>query len=101
MSKIMVLKLASGEELLGEVTATETTVNMRHPLAVMTKMDPQTGSLSVGFVPYAPICADKTITIYPHAIVLDYEPDQQMVNQWNEKYGSGIVIAGANELPKA
>jgi hypothetical protein len=101
MSKIMVLKLTSGEELLGEVTAGENTVKMKHPLAVVTRMDQTTGNMSVGFVVYAPICADKTINIYPHAIVLDYEPDQQMVNQWNEKYGSGIVIAGANEIPKA
>lgn len=100
MEKIMVLKLSSGEEVLGEVISVGTTIRMKNPTAIITRADPQTGNLSVGLMPFASFSADKTVDIYPHAVVADYTPEQEMCNEYNRRFGAGIVIAGANDLPK-
>ena len=97
----MVLKLTSGEEVLGEVVSVGATIKLKNPTAIITRADPQTGNLNVGLMPFAPWSADKTIDVYPHAVVADYEPEQEMCNEYNRRFGAGIVIAGANELPKA
>ncbi len=99
-TKIMIIKITSGEEILGEVVDVGATVKVKNPMVIIARPDPQTGNMSVGLMPFAPFSDDKTVDIYPHAIVADYAPEQEMTNEYNRRFGAGIVIAGANEIPQ-
>jgi hypothetical protein len=100
MNKIMIIKVNSGEEILGEVVEVGTTLKVKNPMVILARPDPSTGQMSVGLMPFAPFSDDKTVDIYPHAIVADYTPEQEMLNEYNRRFGSGIVIAAANDLPQ-
>lgn len=100
MNKVMIIKVTSGEEIIGEIVEVSATVKVKNPMVIIARPDPSTGQMSVGLMPFAPFSSDQTVDIYPHAVVADYTPEQEMMNEYNRRFGAGIVIAGANELPQ-
>lgn len=96
---VKILKMINGEVVIGEITAeTESTYTVKAPATVMIREN-ETGQLGVGladFMPYA--TGDATIRL--NAIAAEGEADQKLVNEYNRVFGSGIVIAPANALPK-
>ena len=46
-----------------------------------------------------PYCQDP-VTIREQAIASSGEPGKDMLNQYNTIFGSGIVVAGAHEMPE-
>jgi hypothetical protein len=52
--------------------------------------------MSVGFAPYMPY-ADGTISLNHSAIASTSYPKQDLTDEYNRIFGSGIVIAGAND----
>lgn len=89
---IKVYKLTTGEEVLAEVVSeTEDLVKLKNPVLVVMQRT-QTGETALGFMPFMAYVADKTVVVKTDKIILDSEVDEQLVNQYNSIFGSGIVV---------
>ena len=100
MAKIEILHLISGEDVLGQVEKTDTGYTVTDPVGVSIVRTPN-GQPGVGFVPFPmhrvadPSSAPKkgyTIDFKESSVIYSYEPAQDFIDNYNQIYGSGIVL---------
>jgi hypothetical protein len=93
---IVVFKLVSGEEMIGEVfNSFAEKEEIKNPAVVMLQRTQE--GMGVALMPYMPYC-DGNINFLKSAIVAEGEPSQNMVNEYNRIFGAGIQIAPASAL---
>lgn len=97
MADIKILKLMSGEEVLGECTFNDNTITVKNAVSIVYQQTEK--GLGAGLAPFMPYCEDD-IEINNHAVASQGIPNKDMSNQYNSIF-SGIVVAGANEMPQA
>lgn len=92
---ILALKLVTGEDLLGEIESqSETEFVIVNPvgIAIVRGKD---GQPNVGFSPF-PLHAEQktgsTVAISKRNVVYSYEPAEDFKNNYNQIFGSGIVV---------
>jgi len=92
---IKILKLITGEEVLGEIeNETEHPYRIKNPVGVSIVRQPS-GQPGVGFTPFplhAPQSKNSTIDLPPTSVVYSYEPAQDFIDNYNQIFGSGIVL---------
>jgi hypothetical protein len=98
---IQILKLVTGEEVLSEIESqSETEYVLSNPvgIAVVRGKD---GQPSVGLAPF-PLHAeqkkDATIAIPKRSVVYSYVPAEDFVNNYNQIFGSGIVVPPTKQI---
>jgi hypothetical protein len=98
---ILVLKLINGEEILGEIESqSETDFVLINPvgIAVVRGKD---GQPNIGFTPF-PLHAeqkkDAIITISKRSVVYSYVPADDFISNYNQLFGSGIVLPPTKQL---
>ena len=96
MSNIQVVKLTTGEDIIGDVKESEIDgrgfLVIDKPAIIM--MMPKPGSeteFGVGLAPYAPFAKEQKVPIFPTHIVSLYEPETDLLNAYNAKFGSGLI----------
>lgn len=93
--KIIVLKLVTGEEVLGEnISDQPDYFKIKNPVGISIVRG-QNGQPNVGFSPF-PLHAeqktDSTIDINTSSVVYSYEPAEDFKSNYNQIFGSGIVL---------
>mgnify|MGYP001296472191 CR=1 FL=1 len=86
MSDVKLVKLKSGEEIVGDVTVVGDSVAIANPCQIM----PQQQGL--GFMPWPPFSKNNNVTVTKDWTICITEPIDQARDAWNSKYGSGIVL---------
>jgi len=99
--KILALKLVTNEELLGEIESeSETEFVICNPvgIAVVRGKD---GMPNVGFSPF-PLHSEQktgsTIALAKKHVVYSYVPVEDFVKNYNQIFGSGIVLPGQQQI---
>lgn len=90
---IRVLKLTTGEELVGEVTVTDENTHLKNPCIVQlvpSRANPEQPMMAM--VPYAITVDGHKIQIKNSHIVWSGEPVKEVYNQYNSMFGSGIIV---------
>ena len=93
---IYILKLVTGEEVLGEVVDTDRDGywRLRNPVGVAIVRG-QDGQPNVGFAPF-PIHAEQKsgfeIDIAMSNVVYSYVPAEDFINNYDQIFGTGIVL---------
>jgi hypothetical protein len=95
---VKVYRLLSGEEIIGDVEIDQNGYHFTNPAAIVVQQQ-QDGRVGAAFVPFAPYAKDNKVLIYKSAIAGEIEVDVKLSNQYNSIFGSGIVVASANEMP--
>ena len=93
--EIKILKLITGEEVLGEVEIeSETEVVLVNPVGVAIVRG-KDGQPNVGFAPF-PMHADQktgeSIAFAKRNVIYSYVPAKEFVDNYNQIFGSGIVL---------
>jgi hypothetical protein len=93
--EILALKLITGEEVLGEIESqSETEFVLCNPVGIAVVRGPD-GKPNVGFAPF-PIHAEQktgsTIALAKKNVVYSYVPAEDFINNYNQIFGSGIVL---------
>jgi hypothetical protein len=97
---VKVYKLINGEDIIAEIEKdTLTEIVLKNPAAIIVQQTAD-GRVGASFAPYAPFAKDNTVTIYKTAIAGNMEVDVKLVNEYSRIFGSGIMIASADEMPK-
>jgi hypothetical protein len=98
---IQILKLVTGEEVLSEIESQdESCYVLVNPvgIAVVRGKD---GQPSVGLAPF-PLHAEQktgaTIDIPKKSVVYSYVPAEDFINNYNQIFGSGIVVPPTKQI---
>lgn len=91
MSDAILIKMVSGEELIAKVkTEDDDTVTVEKPAIVI--MAPNgTGGVQVQMGPYS-MFTEKPISLNKKAIMYIAEPNTELLNSYNQNFGSGLVV---------
>lgn len=95
---VKIIKLITGEELLGEVIDyhIEDNILLKNPVRIVVmpnKIDPKTPN--IGFAPWAEFTDDKTFVLDKSHILAIMNPIKEFVNQYNSMFG-GLVLPTGN-----
>ena len=89
MSEVKILRLTSGEELIGKVEKTDDDSYIIKKPAIILPV----GEGRVGLAPYLPYCeVDDGLEVSSRFVMFDVEPVVEFKNQYNSALGSGVVI---------
>lgn len=95
---IKMLKLLSGEEIMGEVLNTKPdSVQLRNVVRVMvvpSRADPNTPT--VAFAPWVEFSDNKDVVVNSDHVTCVYSPVKEFVNQYNAMFGG--IIAPKTDL---
>lgn len=95
-TKLLLIKLTSSEEILcTQISSGEGAMIIKDAVLLIYRQAKE-GAMSVGFAPFMPY-ADGTISLNHTAISANGYPKQDLADEYNRIFGSGIVIAGAND----
>jgi hypothetical protein len=91
---IKVIKLITGEELVADVTIdAEGQANLSKPAALQlmpSRTDPQ--QIMVALMPYAQYTKSHAIEVHMENILWMEEPVDELYNQYNSIFGSGLQL---------
>jgi hypothetical protein len=100
MKNIRVVKLVTGEDILAEIDEDETHVIITNPVRIAV-MPGQNGQPNIGFAPW-PVHAEQEsgseYLVHKKHIVYHYTPAQEYLNNYNQIFGSGIVLPPTKQL---
>ena len=82
---IKVVRLISGEELIGDWN--EETKTITSPVVMV-----PLGKDQLGFQPWIPYSEDEAMTFKDQHIVVVLTPDKKLQNEYNRVYGSGLLV---------
>jgi len=92
MSNIKCLKLISGDEVIADIDeGIEGLVILKKPLQIM-MIPNQNNQFGIGLAPFCPYAKDDMVPLRSGAILSIFEPEIGMLNEYNSRYGSGIVV---------
>jgi hypothetical protein len=92
MSDIKLVKLKSGEELIGDVTVVGDTVSIISPCQLMPTPE------GMGFSPWPTLSKHGPVSISKDWVICITEPVDPARDGWNQKFGSGIVLTSNMQL---
>ena len=96
MANIKLIKFTSGEEIIAEIlTETEGVLTIKNGVTLVYHQT-EKGTVSVGFSPFMPY-SEGHIALNDISITGQAEVKQELLNEYNRIYGSGIVIATGND----
>ena len=86
---IKIIRLISGEELIGDWNRETNTIT--NPVVMIPVAKDQ-----LGVQPWIPYAEDKEITFKEQHIVVVLTPDNKLQNEYNRVYGSGLLVPEEN-----
>ena len=93
MNNIKLLRLTTGEEIVGEVQESASgTHAIKNPCAIGL-IPTQTGQVTLNMQPWLLFSDTKSVTIKDSHVLFTTGVDIKILNKYNEIFGSGIVIA--------
>lgn len=99
--EIVAMKLITGEDVLGEIESqSETEFVLVNPVGIVTVRG-KDGQPSVGFSPF-PIHSEQktnaTIAFAKKHVVYSYVPAQDFIDNYNQIFGSGLVVPPPKQI---
>lgn len=92
---VKIVKLITGEEIIGTVTHKDGKIILRDCAAIaQVPSRDAPGQMGLGLVPYAAYTKNHSITVDESKIVWEEELVEEVYNQYNKVFGSGIQIVG-------
>ncbi len=99
--EVLALKLITGEDLMGEIESqSDTEIVIVNPVGIVTVRG-KDGQPSIGFSPFpihAEQKADSTVAFARKHIVYSYIPAEDFVRNYDQIFGSGIVLPPQKSL---
>lgn len=94
MDKIVCLKLLSGEEVAGKFfDENANTITLKDVASIVMMPGATQGQVGLGLMPFLPYAEDKKYAINKQHIMVQFDPNIDMLNNYNRMFGSGIQIA--------
>ena len=91
---VKLLRLKSGEDIVAEHVLGKIgqNITIENPAMIMPLSDGRGNQVQVGLAPWMPFSAEKRFDVPGDWVLLLTEPAQDIVNNYNQAFGSGIVV---------
>lgn len=92
---IQIVKLITGEEIIGDCSIGDITVTISKPCAlqlVPSRSNPDQPMMAL--IPYAIYTEDHLVDVDVDKVIWMEKPVKELYNQYNSAFGSGIQLAG-------
>lgn len=90
---IMLVKTRNDDDIIADIEETENKITLTNPIRMLMT------NQGVGMMPWNPFTRDKAMTIDKDFVLCITNPEDEIRNAYNSKYGTGILLAG-NPIPK-
>ena len=94
---IKLIRMKSGEDVIGEFEETEDGVVVEKPVVLM-QMPGDRGQIQMGMVPWQPFSRSNKFTISKEWIVTISDPAVDIENGYRKQHGSGIEVSTSQPL---
>lgn len=92
ISGVKIIKLITGEELIGDMTQMGDNITVKNAATV--HLVPGEGSrMGMAMIPFAPYAEEESFMFNLTHVMTAYTPGTDLLNQYNQRFGSGIVVA--------
>lgn len=82
---IQVLKLVTGEDVVGDVEISGDTYSIKDPICVYMRPNPEKeGSFKLGVAPWAPY-SDGPVPIFKQTVVAVFTPDETLLKEYERR----------------
>ena len=98
--EIKLIKLISGEEILGEVVTDTALITLKNPVKVATVRGPD-GNPSVGFAPFPTFAEekkDRQVAFMREHVLYSYEPAEDFRKNYDQVFGLGLILPGQQQI---
>jgi hypothetical protein len=97
MANVQIIKLSSGEDIIGDieeiqVEGREFVLANKPCLIMMVPKQDNPNEFGIGLAPYAPFAKEHKVPIMPAHIVSIYQPETALLNEYNRRFGSGLIV---------
>ena len=91
---VKLLRLKSGEDIVAEHIQGKLgqDITIENPAMLMPLSDGRGNKVQVGLAPWMPFSAEKRFDVPGDWVLLMTEPAPDIVNNYNQVFGSGIVV---------
>ena len=90
---IKLLRLKSGEDIVGDIIGENSEfLIVKNPAMLMPVGEGRGGSVQIGLTPWMPFSEAKDFEVPRVWVLITTEPAQDIVNNYNQVFGSGIVV---------
>mgnify|MGYP003660828139 CR=1 FL=1 len=95
---VKLLRLKSGEDIVAEHVQGKIgqNITIENPAMLMPMSDGRGNQVQVGLAPWMPFSAEKRFDVPGDWVLLLTEPAPDIVNNYNQVFGSGIVVPQVN-----
>ena len=90
---IKLIRMKSGEDVIGDVTEIDTGYIVEKPAVLMPMPASPGREMSMGMVPWQPFSKSTKFSIPGDWVVTTSEPADDITNGYRTNYGSGIQVA--------
>lgn len=98
---IRLARLINGQEVIGEfVEENPMTLTLRNIAVIVPNMDESTKRIEIRMAPFSLFTESNELGLDKGAIIFVAKPVQDIVNQYNTIFGSGIVVPDAATAAK-
>lgn len=98
---ITIIRFMNGEEIIGTVkNSTQETLEVENIAAIMLVPDPTKGGVKISMGPFMPYAENKTFTFPLSLIMTTGTPGTDLLNYYNQIFGSGLVMPSRNPIIK-
>ena len=87
-----ILKLLTGEEIIGDVDFKDGNVKINKPCILQMISTSRNEEPMMALVPYAPYTEDHCVTVEAKSIIWHEKPVKDLYNQYNKVFGTGIIV---------
>jgi hypothetical protein len=96
-AQLQIVKLSSGEEILGKVSDMDIEgrqlIQVEKPAVVIIQPHPtEEGKFNVALAPYAPYAEKALVSIMPNHVIAIMSPVANLIDEYNRVYGSGVIV---------
>ena len=95
---VKVYRLITGEDIISDAEKDQNVYVLKKPAQIVVQQT-EDGRVGAAFAPFAPFAKDNVVRIYEHGIIGEIELDIKLINEYNRIFGSGIIVASANDIP--
>lgn len=90
---ITILKLLTGEEIVGDVDFKDGKVKIGKPCILqIVSSNANDNQPMMALVPYAPYTEDHCVTVELSSVIWHEKPIKEIYNQYNKIFGTGIIV---------
>ena len=90
---VKLVRLKSGEDIISDIVSENSeNVKIKNPAMLMPMGDGRGNQVQVGLAPWMPFSEAKEFELPRDWVLLITEPASDIVNNYNQVFGSGIVV---------